>query len=181
MEEFDLRLDHRLIHPSLRNFEERSNQLAGIYVEEAARKKGPPISMGELKATINKLNNGAPGSDIIPPDFYKNIDEGFLQFLLDVLNQLKLSSFTPSQWEFTIIKTIYKNKGSRKDLVNYRGIFLTQIIAKIYERIFMARSEEVMKKVSKLQGGSRPERGGLDNLFLLKGCIDHAKYMNSHI
>ena len=63
--------------------------------------------------------------------------------------------------------------------MNYRGIFLTLIIAKIYERIFFARSEEVLKRVSLLQAGSRSERGSLDDLFLVKGCIDHAKYLNS--
>ena len=177
-EEFDLRLSHREIHPCLRTFEERSNQLANLYVEEAAGCKGPPISMSELTGTIQDLKNGAPGSDNIPPDFYKNTEEGFLIFLLEVLNQLKASSYTPSQWENTLITTIYKNKGSRKFLVNYRGIFLTQIISKIYERIFFSRSQEVLKRVSKLQAGSRPERGSLDDLFLLKGCIDHAKYMN---
>ena len=61
---------------------------------------------------------------------------------------------------------------------NHRGIFLTQTIAKLYERIMLMRKKEAMDKVTKLQSGSRRKRGSLDNLFLFQSCIDHAKHMN---
>ena len=63
-------------------------------------------------------------------------------------------------------------------LRNYRGIFLTQIISKMYERIMVGRKKEVMNSSTKLQAGSKTERGPLDNLFLLQSCVDHAKHMN---
>ena len=61
---------------------------------------------------------------------------------------------------------------------NHRGIFLTQIIAKLYEKIMISRKKEALDSVSKLQSGSRSKRGSLDNLFLLQSCVDHAKHMN---
>ena len=134
--------------------------------------------MEELDSAIKDLKNGAPGSDIIPADFYTTIETGFKLYLLEILNELKAASWIPSQWESTLITTIYKNKGTRKVLKNYRGIFLTQIISKLYERIFIARKKETMEKVTKLQAGSRTKRGPLDNLFLLQSGIDHAKYLN---
>ena len=63
-------------------------------------------------------------------------------------------------------------------LRNHRGIFLTQIIAKLYEKIMISRKKEALDSVSKLQSGSRSKRGSLDNLFLLQSCVDHAKHMN---
>ena len=99
-------------------------------MEEAECVKGPPISMKELDAVIDKIKSGAPGSDVIPAEFYANIGAGFKDYLLGTINYLKQTSYIPNQWESTLIKTIYKNKGTRKALQNHRGIFLTQIISK---------------------------------------------------
>ena len=177
-EEFMSRLSHRQISPPLTEYESKTNELAAVYVEEAELQKGPPISLKELDYVIDNLKNGAPGSDAIPVDFYANIGCGFKDYLLGVLNDLKEASWIPHQWQLTLITTIYKNKGTRKVLRNYRGIFLTQIISKIYEKIMILRSKEALNKVTKLQAGSRSNRGSLDNLFLLQGCIDHAKHLN---
>ena len=55
---------------------------------------------------------------------------------------------------------------------------MTQVVAKMYERIMIRRKKDTMDKITKLQAGSRTNRGPLDNMFLLQGCIDHAKHMN---
>ena len=70
--EFFNRLSHRKIHPTLCEYEVKTNLLAKIYVEEAERKKGPPIHMAELDAAIDKMKMkpGSPGADGIPADFY---------------------------------------------------------------------------------------------------------------
>ena len=176
--EFSKRLEHRKMAKSLKEYEERTNYLAQLCVEEAAKSPSKKITLEELGKAVNQLKQGAPGSDEIPPDFYKYCDEGFMLFILDVLNELKCHVYCPSQWERTLIKTIYKNKGSKKDLKNYRGVFLTQVISKIYERILISRAKDIMEKVSLLQAGSRSERGPNDNLFLMNSCVDHAKYLN---
>ena len=176
--EFTSRLSHRKILPELSEYEKKTNMLAMMYIEESKYIKGPPIAMEELNRIIHNLKNGATGSDEIPTDFYTNIGEGFKIYLLEVLNELKNCSWIPYQWESTLIKTIYKNKGTRKILKNYRGIFLTQIISKMFEKIMITRKNDTMDKVTKFQAGSRANRGPLDNMFLLQSCIDHAKYMN---
>ena len=176
--EFVNRLSHRKIHPTLVEYENKTNLLAKTYVEEAECTKGPPITMEELDVVIGNLKSGSPGSDNIPTDFYTNIGVGFKAYLLDILNEVKVTSWTPQQWECTLIRTIYKNKGTRKQLKNHRGIFLTQILAKLFERIILMRKKEAMDKVTKWQSGSRRKRGSLDNLFLFQSCIDHAKHMN---
>ena len=45
----------------------------------------------------------------------------------------------------------------------------------------MKRVQDKLEKVSKLQAGSRKQRGPADNLFLVKSCIDHANYLNSPV
>ena len=178
-DEFKSRLSHRAIQPGLSEYEMKTNMLAKLYIEEATCYKGPPISLEELDIVIDGLKNGAPGSDIIPADFYTTIETGFKMYLLEILIELKETSWIPHQWESTLITTIYKNKGTRKVLKNHRGIFLTQIVAKLYEKILIRRKKDIMDKVTKLQAGSRTNRGPLDNLFLFQSCIDHAKYTNA--
>ena len=152
----------------MKEYEAKTNFLAKLYVEEAECAKGPPMMMEELDTVVNNLKSGAPGSDMFPTDFYTNMGLGFKVYLLEVLNELKRQMWIPYQWENTLIRTIYKNKGSRKVLRNHRGIFLTQIIAKMYERIMISRKKEALDSVSKLQSGSRSKRSSLDNLFLLQ-------------
>ena len=176
--EFSNRLEHRKIAPTLEEYEERTNNLAKLCVAEAAKSPSKKITLEELNKVISQLKGGAPGSDEIPPDFYTQCDEGFRLFIVEIFNDLKDHVHCPSQWERTLIKTIYKNKGSKKNLRNYRGIFLTQVLSKIYERIVINRAKEILEKVSLLQAGSRSNRGPTDNLFLLNSVIDHARYLN---
>ena len=95
-----------------------------------------------------------------------------------VLNEMKRSKEVPEEWNMVYITTIFKNKGSKKELVNYRGIFLTVIVKKILENMIKKRMEKPLEKVNKHQGGSRSNRSPSDNLFLLYACIDHQKYKN---
>ena len=74
------------------------------------------------------------------------------------------------------IATIYKQKGSKKQLKNYRGIFLTVVISKIFENLIKGRIESKLNQVNLLQAGSRKNRSGPDNVFLLRACVDHFKF-----
>ena len=180
--EFTTRLEHRKIDPSLKEYEEKTNSLARLYVQRASLQKGPPITMEELDAVMKELKDGkCPGTDRVPPEFYKSVGDGMKMYILDIMNEIKEQVKIPYQWTETLIATIYKNKGSRKHLKNYRGIFLTQIVSKLYEKIHMKRVQDRLEKVSKLQAGSRKQRGPADNLFLVKSCIDHANYLNSPV
>ena len=73
---------------------------------------------------------------------------------------------------------IYKNKGSQMDLEKYRGILLTVLVSKLFECMFQIRMKPHLDKISLFQAGPRIGKGPPDNLFILRGCIDHTKYMN---
>jgi hypothetical protein len=75
------------------------------------------------------------------------------------------------------ISPIYKNKGSKKDLVNQRGLFLTLVISKIFERLVMDRIKGTAKSISKLQAGGTENRSTYDQTFILRSFISHAKYI----
>ena len=84
----------------------------------------------------------------------------------------------PDQWNEVRIATIYKQKGSKKMLKYYRGIFLTiLLVSKIFEYLIKDRIDEKLDNINILQAGSRKNRSGPDNIFLLRGCIDHFKFI----
>ena len=87
----------------------------------------------------------------------------------------------PEKWQNVMITMIYKNKGSRLDLEKYRGIFLTVIVSKVFERMIKNRIKSSLDKISPFQAGSKDGKGPPDNLFILRSCIDHYKYMNKPI
>ena len=87
----------------------------------------------------------------------------------------------PKQWNSVIIAIIYKNKGSRKSLVNYRGIFLASIVAKVFERMLKNRMKSYMEKVDLCQGGTRSNRGPPDNTFMVNAVIDHSIYIGKSL
>ena len=76
---------------------------------------------------------------------------------------------------------IYKNKGCRKSLINYRGIFLASIVSKTFERLIKNRIQSSMEKIDLCQAGSRSNRGPPDNLFILNAVIDHAIYLGKSV
>ena len=160
-------------------------QATNAVVEEMLREEdhgSPPFDMKELREAISKFKDG------ISPDFFDThtevltrSGEGVLLPLLQVLNLIKQQQKIPESWRRVLITMIYKNKGSHKDLEKYRGIFLTVLVSKIFERMLQARMKAPLERVSFFQSGARTGKSGADNLYLLRSAIDQAKYMNTSL
>ena len=178
-DEFIHRLRQREICPELKNYEKRTKQLCELYLLESKKTPEPNYSRKELDRVINNLKRGKTyGRDKIPPEVFIDGGENLKQLLLNIMNQLKSADYIPLQWIQVLIATIYKNKGKKRRLINYRGIFLKQVISKIFEKLNMNRIEVNVDKIDKFQAGARPNRSTADQTFLLRAAIDHSKYLN---
>ena len=179
--EFKYRLRNRDPEEGWEGYVETTNSV----VEELLRNdddQSPPFDMEELKDAMRKLKDG------ISPDVFDTHTEilnrsgnGVLTPLLQVLNLIKAKKQLSDSWRRVLITMIYKNKGSHKDLEKYRGIFLTVIVSKIFERMLQGRMKTPLERVSFFQAGARTGKSGADNLFLLRSSIDHTKYMNDSL
>ena len=137
----------------------------------------PNFTLEELKKVVAKLKNGkSPGLDGYPAELFKYAGKGVLEALLKIFNMIKQSKEIPEQWDLVKIVTIYKQKGSKKRLKFYRGIFLTVVVSKIFELMVKERIEDKLRDVNLLQAGSRRNRGAPDNVFLFRACVDHHKF-----
>ena len=135
--------------------------------------------MKELENVLNELKSGkACGPDSIPPEIFINGGKKFDNALLELVNEIKRTAEIPTQWNDVDITTIYKNKGKQKDLVNQRGIFLTPIAYKLFERLVINRTSDVTKNINLLQAGGRKGRSTSDQTFILRSLMNHSIYLN---
>ena len=88
----------------------------------------------------------------------KNSGSDVIQSLNIMLNEIDKQKIIPNEWIELIIKSIYKNKGKRCDMENRRGLFITSIISKLYEKIKLNKNEDKLNKsISKYQCGAPKE------------------------
>ena len=181
--EFNHRLRKREICDHLANYEKLSNSLCNRYVQTA---KETQSRMGfhtnKLKNTIKTLKkNKAPGPDGIPAEVFIHAGPKLIQAVISMFMNIEINGYVPDKWNKVHIKTLYKHKGSHKELENYRGVFLTPAITKLCEKYIMMESKNEIENINKFQAGSRPNRSAADQLFLLRAVMDHAKYINKVI
>ena len=176
--EFQNRLRNREPDELWKEYTNNINQICQLLLENDTQ-SSPDFTDEELTSAIQKLKRGkSPGSDGLPPELLTRAGKGLLLSLLDVFNTIKSTKEIPDQWNRVLITPIYKNKGSKKELVNYRGIFLTVTVAKVFESILKERISSHIRRMNLHQAGSGPNRSPADNLFLLRGCIDHYRHQN---
>lgn len=77
----------------------------------------------------------------------------------------------PMQWQQMLIKSTHK-KGQMEDLANKRGLFLTNIISKVFEKVI---DTENPVKFDRSQSGGTKKRGTVDNWMMVNAVIDEGK------
>ena len=81
------------------------------------------------KTTIDKQGT----NNVIIKNGGKDLVES-LTMIFIMIDNLKVQ---PDQWVEMIVNSVYKNKGDRKDLENRRGLFITNSISKLYDKVKM--------------------------------------------
>ena len=100
-----------------------------------------------------------------------NTGEEMIDGLLSMINKMEEERISPQQWSEMKIKTIGK-PGSVLEMDNKRGLFITDILSKIYEKIMKARNNEKISSYSSdFQMGGVKERCPGDCLLLLSETI----------
>lgn len=133
-----------------------------------------PITESELTACLSKCKNGrTPGMDAISYEFIKAVPQNWFLYICTMFNRILDTETVPTAWGEISLSMIHK-KGSPYDPLNYRGIALVNCLAKIFTHILLDRlslwseSEAILPEC---QSGFRPNRGCIDNIFVLTSII----------
>lgn len=133
------------------------------------------ISPDEIIIAIKKIsNNKSCGFDNIINEYIKSSVDIMLPIYVDLFNIVLDSGIIPESWNTGVIKPIYKNKGDKKDLDNYRAITLVSCLGKVFTSILNSRlyklSDEI-NLISNAHAGFRKGHSTLDNIFILHALI----------
>ena len=93
--------------------------------------------------------------------------------LIQLFNLIWYNETKPSQWENTIAHQLYKGKGVKSKLSNYRFIHTKNEDPKFFEHILMSKAKpKIIQGCSKFQIGALPKHQSQEHLFTLKSVIE---------
>ena len=128
----------------------------------------------EIALIIRQLKSRkSPGEDGIPSEIYKACAPTLIPALLSLFHTIWETETVPSDWGTAVILPFLK-KGDRSVCANYRGISLIDSVAKVFAILLLNRfSLERDKRTRPNQGGFRPGRGCIDQIFVLRRVLEH--------
>ncbi|XP_072046990.1 uncharacterized protein [Amphiura filiformis] len=116
------------------------------------------------------------GEDGIPPEVLKrcNLDDIVLNFC----NEALMNGKKPDQWSILNLIPIPKS-GDLREGKNYRGICLSSIVAKTFNRLLLNRIRTYLDPVLRFnQNGFRPGRSTVSQILALRRIIEEVKNNN---
>lgn len=137
------------------------------------------ITKDEILFCIKKLNNGkASGLDFVLNEHIKSSSHIFLPLYETFFNIILDTGFFPEQWSTGCIHPIYKNKGDRSNVQNYRPITILSCLGKLFTSVLNVRLNEYLEEsmlLSENQAGFRKNYSTTDHIFSLYALIEFFK------
>ena len=100
-----------------------------------------------------------------------------IKSLNNIIDKVDEQRNFPNEWHEMQIKTTHK-RGERTDMSNKRGLFLTNNVSKVYERVVKSRNEENFHKgITPWSTGGVKWRSTVDNKIILTSIIEQNKYL----
>ena len=101
-----------------------------------------------------------------------------IKSLVKMFNEIINTKQIPKQWKMMTIKSIYKGAGSIFEMTNRRGLFMTNIISKIFERVIKNRNEPALdQSLIQYQCGGIKHRSTIDHVMTLMAILDKNRYL----
>ena len=143
----------------------------------AEDEKPETIEDNELKKIINGLKN-KKAKDLSQwrNEYIKGGGGEMEKSLKKIVMYIDKTFEVPDEWEQMKIKSTHK-KGLKTKMKNKRGLFITNLISKVYERVVKKRNEKCFK-LSPMQTGGIRNRSTIDNVMVLLAIIERNKYLN---
>ena len=93
--------------------------------------------------------------------------------LTKLFNAIIEERTVPAEWKKAIIVPIFKNKGSKLDCGNHRGISLISVPSKVFMRILLNRIKPIVEeRLREQQAGFRGGRSTIDQIFALRQVVE---------
>ena len=87
----------------------------------------------------------------------------------------------PKEWNESYIKNIYKGKGSKKELSNYRGLIISSHLPKLFEKIIEKKERNNLQNMSEYQCGARKGKSIREHHLTIRAIKELAKKENEEV
>ena len=136
------------------------------------------INETELSYAIRQMNkNTSPGIDGLTVEFYLTFWSILKDDLLEIIKACKEMGSLSCTMNTALIRLIYKNKGERDDLKNWRPISLLTVDYKIISKVLTNRLRKVMPTlIGEEQTCGVHGRNIHNNLMILRDVVDDINY-----
>ena len=114
----------------------------------------------------------------IDPGFLKILPMNWILLITVIFNRIFVGTY-PQAWCFSKFIVLFK-KGCRYMCGNYRGITITDTLAKLYDKVIYNRLK-LWISIDKCQAGSLEGRGCTEQILALRLLIDYAKSENKKL
>ena len=173
------RLRNREIAEGMEDIQIIKEDLWSRRLEIAKKKKTPNWSMKQLDIILKSLKtNKARGPDgLVNEIFRPNVaGEDLKVSILNLMNSIKSTQVVPKVLRSPNITSIHKNKGSKNDLENDRGIFMLCTLRTILDKlIYFDTYEDIEFNMSDSNIGARKNKDVKNHLFIVNGILNEVK------
>ena len=166
-----------------KEIEETVNKYIEVLGRKALREGIEPFTREEYDKVKKELKNGkAPDLQGWRYEMVKNAGTDLDESMLKMINTVITNNIVPQEWIYLIIKAISKGKGDLLSMDSKRGLFLTNIVSKIAEKLIKNRRKETVESnLSAFQCGGVRKRGIVDNHIIVNSAIEEARERNENI
>ena len=151
-------------------------------MEAIARSQAPRrTTKEEIEKVVKKLNpKKAKDSATWKNNLIKEGGDEMITSLKRIVNEVDGQHLIPNEWIRMIILATHK-RGDRLFMSNKRGLFLTNNISKVYERVVKERNAESFRQgITVWQTGGVKDRAPIDNTFTITSIIEQNKYLKKN-
>ena len=165
------RLDHRKMKDDFKEIFHLKSQLWNERLKSLKTNVSNDWKMEDLECVLKKLkrNLTCDPNGIINEIFFPDVMGSDLRLgLLSLVNGMKREIFFPEYVQLANISTIYKNKGSRMEMKNDRGIFILSVFRKVLDKLlYLDKYPDIDKNMSDSNTGAKKERNKESPIFSL--------------
>ena len=178
LETYKHRLRHRLMKHDFEDIFYLKNELWKYRLTHLKKVVTGPWTENQLDKVIKSLKNNQTRDPLgIINELFKPgvIGVQLKMSTLDLMNNIKQNMEIPRQLQMSNITTIYKQKGSRLEMSNDRGIFVLTVLRKILDKLtYLDKYPDIDLSMSGSNIGARKNRNIRDHLFIIHGVIKSA-------
>ena len=177
LKQYKERLQTLKIKEGLKVHQMQRESLCKERLIETQQFKTPDWSISDLEKVLKQLQNNKSRDPMgLANELFKPINAGedLKIATLKLMNEIKRTQIFPDILKQCNITRLYKNKGSRKDIENYRGIFRVTILRSILDKlIYNDEYPDIDQHLTDSNVGARKSRNIRDNIFVINAILNN--------